>query len=86
MNFDPDNFDENTLVIGITGHRNLRIEELPSLRKKVESFFAGLKLRFPHLRLRLLTSLASGSDQLVAQIAIDLNIEVIAPLPIATNL
>jgi hypothetical protein len=43
---------------------------LAALRTQVQSFFLDLRSRYPDLPLVLLSSLAEGSDQLAAQVAI----------------
>lgn len=73
---------ETSLVIGVTGHRNLRETELPRLRGEVRAFFEGLRRDFPDLPLVLLAPLAAGADQLGAGVALDLGIRVIAVLPV----
>jgi len=75
-----------SLIVGVTGHRMLREAELPALRTQVQSFFLDLRSRYPDLPLVLLSSLAEGSDQLAAQVAMDLGIRVIAPLPVPVDL
>lgn len=72
----------NSLLIGISGHRKLRPDDLPSLRARVRDFLLDLQARYPQLPLVLLSSLAEGSDQLAAQVALDLGLRVIAPLPL----
>ncbi|MFD0740484.1 hypothetical protein ACFQZQ_14460 [Lysobacter koreensis] len=74
------------LVIGVTGHRKLRESELPALQEKVRGFLLGLQARYPQLPLVLVSSLAEGSDQLAAQVALDLGLRVIAPLPMPVDL
>src|SRR5210317_987716 len=69
------------LTIGVTGHRDLVAEEIPALKKQVRGFFRQLKTEFPHLELQLITPLAEGSDRLVADIAIEMGIGLIVPLP-----
>ena len=76
----------NSLVVGITGHRKLRKSELPALRAQVKAFLQDLQARYPELPLVLLSSLAEGSDQLAAEVALDLGLRVIAPLPIPVEL
>ncbi len=73
------------LVIGVTGHRNLRDDELESIQAHTQRFFVDLQRRYPDLPLCLLSSLADGSDQLVTKVAMQLGIPVIAPLPFATE-
>ncbi|WP_159015651.1 DUF4231 domain-containing protein [Cognatiluteimonas profundi] len=72
----------STLVVGVTGHRNLREAEVPRLRAQVRAFFEDLQGRYPGLPVSLLSSLAEGSDQLVADVAFELGLRVIAPLPV----
>ena len=72
----------STLVVGVTGHRNLREAEIPRLRAQVRAFFEDLQSRYPGLPVSLLSSLAEGSDQLVADVAFDMGLRVIAPLPL----
>jgi hypothetical protein len=71
------------LTIGVTGHRDLLAEEVPALKEKVREFFLQLKNGFPALDLQLITPLAEGSDRLVADIAQDMGIEIIVPLPMS---
>lgn len=70
------------LVIGVTGHRNLRDAELPRLQAQVRLFFEGLRRDFPDLQLSLLSPLAAGADQLVTGVAMAMDIPVIAVLPV----
>ena len=76
----------NSLVVGITGHRKLRQSELPTLQVQVKAFLQDLQARYPELPLVLLSSMAEGSDQLAAQVALDLGLRVIAPLPVPVEL
>ncbi len=69
------------LTIGITGHKNLVIGEETALKKSVRSFFLELSLEFPDLDLQLISPLAEGSDQLAAEVALELGIGLIVPLP-----
>ena len=76
----------NSLVIGVTGHRKLRSDDIPALQARVRDFLLELRARYPELPLVLLSSMAQGSDQLVAQVALDLGLRVIAPLPLPLDL
>jgi hypothetical protein len=68
-------------VIAVTGHRDLVADEVGVIEERVRSLLADLGRRYPERRLRVLSALAEGADRLVARIAIDLGIEVVAPLP-----
>ncbi len=74
------------LVIGITGHRDLREAELPRLREQVRAFFLTLRANYPGLPLTLLSPLAAGADQLVTAQALALGIRVVAVLPVPAEL
>lgn len=69
------------LTIGVTGHRDLVAEEIPALKEQVRGVFRRLATEFPHLQLQLITPLAEGSDRLVTDIAIEMGIGLIVPLP-----
>ena len=69
------------LTIGITGHRDLVAEEVPALKEIVRDYFLQLRSDFPDLDLQLITPLAEGSDRLVADVALELGVELIVPLP-----
>ena len=69
------------LVIGVTGHRNLVPGEIPGIREIVRSFFLELKERFRDRPLQVFSALAEGSDRLVAEVAVELNLRLVVPLP-----
>jgi hypothetical protein len=74
------------LVVGVTGHRDLREEQLPALRLQVRDFFLGLRRDYPGLPLTLLSPLAAGADQLVTEVARELAIRVVAVLPVPATM
>ncbi len=73
------------LVIGVTGHRDLRPEDLSQLESEVERVLA--RIRSDYLNdgsdtpLIVMSSLAEGADQLVARVALDSGAGLVAPLP-----
>jgi len=69
------------LTIGITGHRDLVEEEVPALKEAVRDFFLQMRRDYPDLDLQLITPLAEGSDRLVTDVALELGIDLIVPLP-----
>ena len=69
------------LNIGLTAHRDLVPAHVPRLRRQVRALFLHLQAEFPDLPLRLISALAEGGDQLVAEEALALGIEVLVPLP-----
>jgi hypothetical protein len=74
------------LVIGVTGHRKLHDGDLPALVSLVRGFLLDLRRRYPELPLLLLSPLAEGADSLVADVALELGIPVVAPLPLPIEL
>ena len=71
------------LVIGVTGHRDLRDQDREPLERRVRSLLLELKAKYPFTPLVLLSALAEGADRLVARIALEPSIEarLVAPLP-----
>ncbi|THD12132.1 hypothetical protein [Metallibacterium scheffleri] len=74
------------LVVGVTSHRNIPAGEIESIRRRVREFLAQLQHDFPALPLVVLSALAEGGDQLVAQEALALGARLIAPLPLPRDL
>jgi hypothetical protein len=71
------------LTVGVTGHRDLVEDEIPALKGIVRRFFLQLQDDFPELDLQLITPLAEGADLLVTEVAQELGIDLIVPLPMA---
>jgi hypothetical protein len=69
------------LVIGVTGHRDLRPEDVPRLEEVVGQVIKKLKEDSPNTPLVLLSALAEGADRLVAGVALALGARLIVPLP-----
>ncbi|MGH8127657.1 MAG: hypothetical protein ACRETC_04720 [Gammaproteobacteria bacterium] len=74
------------LVIGVTSHRNLSAREVEPIRQCVRDLFAQLKRDFPALPLMMLSSLAEGGDQLVAEEALAADARLLVPLPFSREL
>jgi hypothetical protein len=73
------------LVIGVSGHRDLREQDIRLLEQAVGEVIDGLRSDYlcgdVETPLILLSSLAEGADQLVARVAVKRNVKLIAPLP-----
>lgn len=69
------------LVVAITGHRDLVAAEIPLIRKRVREFLEGLRRDYPDRGVSIVSALAEGADQLVAEEALALNIPLVAVLP-----
>lgn len=74
------------LVVGVTGHRNLREADVDALAAQVRACFLDLRARYPALPLVVLTPLAEGADSLVADVAFELGLRVVAVLPLPVEL
>ena len=71
------------LSVGLTAHRDLVPGQESALRQEVRRFLGDLRQRFPDLPLRLISALAEGGDQLVAEEALAMGVELVVPLPMA---
>lgn len=74
------------LVIGVTSHRNIRASEIESIRHHVRAFFAQMRHELPSMPLLLLSALAAGGDQLVAQEALSAGARLLVPLPVPLDM
>jgi hypothetical protein len=77
--------DRLPLVIGVTGHRDLRDQDIPRLEREVAAVLASLRRDFlgkeDETPVILLSALAEGADRLVARVALAQGARLIAPLP-----
>ena len=74
------------LIVGVTGHRDLRPEDLHALEGLVRRVIEEVKDAHPHTPLLLLSPLAEGSDRLVARVALELGVRLVVPLPLPLEL
>lgn len=70
------------LSVAVTGHRDLVEAERPALRKRVRWLLEHLVSEYPDLQVEVLSGLADGADQLVAQEALELSLPLVAVLPL----
>ena len=84
------NTDRNSLaiplVVAVTGHRDLIASEVPGIRRLVLDMLKGLAHQYPDRRLSVMSPLAKGADQLVAEVALELGIDLIVPLPMPKHI
>lgn len=73
------------LLVGVVGHRVVEPEALPVLRAKVAAALAALANDYPALPLTVVSCLAKGADQLVAEEALKLGLGVFALLPVPAD-
>ena len=70
------------ISVGVTGHRNLRQEELPRLKQLVRDELQKLQKLCPDSEFIMVNSLASGADSLCAEEALELGFRLVCPLPV----
>jgi hypothetical protein len=69
------------LMIGVSGHRDLRELDYPRLESSLNEIFNDLQVRYPSTPLILLSPLAEGADRLVARVALQHHARLIVALP-----
>jgi hypothetical protein len=71
------------LVLGVTGHRDLRPGDIDDLKEQVRQIFGELRASYPSTPLILISSLAEGADRLVAEVALEpaYGTRLVVPLP-----
>jgi hypothetical protein len=74
------------LIVAVTGHRNLVPAEIPETRQRVREFLTELCENYPDRGVSIMSPLAEGADQLVAEEAITLRIPLIAALPMPRDI
>lgn len=74
------------LIVAVTGHRDLVDAELPEIRERVKAFLSELLTEYPDRGVTIMSSLAEGADQLVAEEALGLGIPLIVPMPMPREL
>ena len=75
-------FLKTEFILGVTGHRDLHPEDLPSLRGQLLSKFAAMGKSYINLPAPIVVSgLARGADQLVAHCALEFGWRIGAVLP-----
>jgi len=81
----PEQLAQNTaisIIIGVTGHRDLRPGDIPRLKDQVRAILEDLRLKYPATPLLVLSPLAEGADRLVAGVALDQGARLVVPLPL----
>jgi hypothetical protein len=70
------------IVVGVTGHRDLRDADIAPLEAAVRRFLERFRRDYPSSPLVLITPLAEGADRLAARAALELGAELVAPSPL----
>ena len=73
------------IILGVTGHRNIKQEDYDNLKSSVMKIFDSLEEKYSSTPIILLTPLADGADRLVAKVALEEKysnrIKIVIPLP-----
>jgi len=59
------------IIFGVTGHRDLRTDDMNALRRTVAGIFRDYRSDYPSTPFVLLSALAEGADRLVAEVALE---------------
>lgn len=66
-----DRDERASILVGITGHRNIPTDDIPALSERLRSELDRIALAHPEASLTLVSGLAEGADRLAAQCALD---------------
>jgi hypothetical protein len=69
------------LLIGVTGHRDIPDEDVPKIKKILKEQIDTIKNAYGYTPIILITPLAEGADRIAADVALELGIKYIVPLP-----
>ena len=73
------------IIVGVTGHRDLREQDISSLNSAVRAGLESLLSEYPNSEIEVMTCLAEGADQLCAETALDMGLEIITILPMPVS-
>ena len=73
------------IIIGTTGHRDLTNINIDVFKSILKEQIQCIIFKYPNSEIKLLTCLAEGADQLCAEVALELGISIIVPLPMEVN-
>lgn len=76
---------EFPIVIGITGHRDLKNINIDDFKLILKEQIRCIVLKYPNTKIKVLTSLAEGADQLCGEVALELGLNIIVPLPMKVS-
>jgi hypothetical protein len=85
MSANPQQLSNETaipIIIGVTGHRDLRPADIPQLQARVGQIIRELLEKYPNTPLLVLSPLAEGADRLVAKVALHQGARLAVPLPL----
>lgn len=78
--------EQTPFSIAVTGHRDIRPQDATALRQEVANVFKSLRDRMPGRPLTLLSAVAEGADQLVAEVALQSGLLLTAVIPMPLDI
>ena len=73
------------VIVGVTGHRDLREQDVGYLKNAVRTELGSLQSQYPNSDIAVMTSLAEGADRLCAETALEMGLEIITVLPMPVS-
>ena len=73
------------VIVGVTGHRDLREQDVGYLKNAVRTELGSLQSQYPNSDIAVMTSLAEGADRLCAETALEMELEIITVLPMPVS-
>lgn len=74
-------YEEKIINIGVTGHRDILIDCVDLLKDKVKYLLNSIVSEFPGRVIQVISPIAEGADQLVAEVALELQLPLVVALP-----
>jgi hypothetical protein len=77
--------DQNSavpIIIGVTGHRDIRPGDVPRLKDQVRAILDDLRHKYSTTPFLVLSPLAEGADRLVADVALEKGARLVVPFPL----
>src|SRR5205085_7563992 len=71
------------LIFGVSGHRDPLPAAVPELRAQLQLIFSRFRAAYPDTPFELLSPLAEGADRLVAEVALECQVKLRVPMPLA---
>ena len=77
--------NDNRVVMGVTGHRNLPSDKIPAITKAIKDFYTQIEKEQQALSVTVLSPMADGADMLCAKLALEMRFRLVASLPMSAS-
>lgn len=71
-----------SVIVGVTGHRDLREHDKEALQAAVKEQLSAIVSLCPNSPVAVMTGLAEGADQLCAETALEMGLQIISVIPV----